>query len=128
KVDAVYPTATISQETRQRWAISSEDLVILAAGRLSPEKGHRYLIDAVAKIIRSMPQIKLQVLIAGEGPIEGKLKSQIAKRGLEKHVKLIGQCFDVKPLFAIADLFVLPSLSEGSPNVLLESMAACVPI
>jgi glycosyltransferase involved in cell wall biosynthesis len=128
KPDFVYPNAILTQETRQRLSVSGDDLVILAVGRLSPEKGHRYLIDAVAKIISWAPQIKLKVLIAGEGPTEGKLKTQIVKRGLEKRIRLIGQCSDVRPLFSIADLFVLPSLSEGSPNALLESMAACVPI
>jgi glycosyltransferase involved in cell wall biosynthesis len=128
KPDFVKRNDALSQETRQRFLISDDDLVILSVGRLSPEKGHRYLIDAIAKIISSSPDLKLKVLIAGEGPAEGMLGSQIAKRGLEKHIRLIGQCSDVKPLFSIADLFVLPSLSEGSPNVLLESMAACVPI
>jgi len=128
KPDFDFPNAKLLQEIRQRLLISGDDLIILAIGRLSPEKGHRYLIDAIAKIISWAPQLKLKVLIAGEGPVEGKLKTQIVKRGLEKCVTLIGQCSDVKPLFSIADLFVLPSLSEGSPNVLLESMAACVPI
>jgi glycosyltransferase involved in cell wall biosynthesis len=128
KLDFVYPNAMQLQETRQRWLISGDELVILVIGRLSPEKGHRYLIDAIAKIASSAPQLKLKVLIAGEGSAEGKLKTQIAKRGLEKRIKLIGQYSDVRPLFSIADLFVLPSLSEGCPNALLESMAACVPI
>jgi glycosyltransferase involved in cell wall biosynthesis len=128
KPDFDFPNAKLLQEIRQRLLISGDDLIILAIGRLSPEKGHRYLIDAIAKIISWAPQLKLKVLIAGEGPVEGKLKTQIVKRGLEKCVTLIGQYSDVKPLFSIADLFVLPSLSEGSPNVLLESMAACVPI
>jgi len=126
--DFGYPNPMLSQQTRQRLSVSDDNLLILAVGRLSPEKGHRYLIDAVAKIISWAPQIKLTVLIAGEGPSGGKLKTQIAKRGLGKDIRLIGQCSDVRPLFSIADLFVLPSLSEGSPNALLESMAARVPI
>jgi glycosyltransferase involved in cell wall biosynthesis len=128
KSDFAFPNAVLLQDIRRRWLISEDDLVIVAVGRLSPEKGHRYLIDAIAKIISWAPELKLKVLIAGEGPVEAKLKTQIANRGLEKLVKLVGQCPDVGPLFSIANLFVLPSLSEGSPNVLLESMAACVPI
>ena len=128
RADFGYHNDILSQVTRQRFSISGDDLVVLSVGRLSPEKGHRYLIDAIAKIISSSPHLKLKVLIAGEGPAEGKLRSQVAKRGLEKCVSLLGQCSDVAPLFSIADVFVLPSLSEGSPNVLLESMAARVPI
>jgi glycosyltransferase involved in cell wall biosynthesis len=102
--------------------------MVLSVGRLSPEKGHNYLIDAVSTIVSTSSQLKLKVLIAGSGPSERKLKEQINKKGLQGRVELLGQCSDIKALFSIADLFVLPSLSEGSPNVLLESMAARVPI
>lgn len=128
KNDFAHLDPKFSEETRKRLAILDDESVILAAGRLSPEKGHRYLIDAIAEIMSSAPHLRLRVLIAGAGPLEGELANQIVKRNLEQRVKLIGHCSDVKPLFSIADLFVLPSLSEGSPNVLLESMAACVPI
>jgi glycosyltransferase involved in cell wall biosynthesis len=128
KPDFVHRNDILSKETRRRFLISEDDLVVLAVGRLSTEKGHRYLIDAVAKIISLSPHLELKVLIAGQGPADGKLRSQIAKRGLEKCVRLIGQYSDVASLYSIADVFVLPSLSEGSPNVLLESMAAHVPI
>jgi glycosyltransferase involved in cell wall biosynthesis len=128
KPDFFCPNAILSQETRQRLLIADDDLVILAIGRLSPEKGHRFLIEAIAKITSWAPQLKIKALIAGEGPMEKTLRAQIAKRGLEKCIRLLGQCSDVRPLFSIADLFVLPSLSEGSPNALLESMAASVPI
>ena len=56
------------------------------------------------------------------------LKAQVHKGGLDERIKFTGYCVDTKGLYSIADLFVLPSLSEGSPNVLLESMAARVPI
>jgi glycosyltransferase involved in cell wall biosynthesis len=79
-------------------------------------------------IVSASPQLKLKVLIAGSGPSERKLKEQLNKKGLRELVELVGHCSDIKGLLSIADLFVLPSLSEGSPNVLLESMAARVPI
>jgi glycosyltransferase involved in cell wall biosynthesis len=120
--------ATSADEIRRRFKISCDTLVVLAVGRLSPEKGHRYLIDAVSRIISESPDIKLLVLIAGSGPAEKTLKRDVQRRGLDQRVKLVGYCPNVGALFSIADLFVLPSLSEGSPNVLLESMAARVPI
>jgi glycosyltransferase involved in cell wall biosynthesis len=120
--------AKLTDGTRARWQIPKDDWLVLTAGRLSGEKGHRYLIDAVSSALREIPELKLSVLIAGIGPADGQLKAQVKKNGLDQRVKLIGHCYDVKSLFAIADLFVLPSLSEGSPNVLLESMAARVPI
>jgi glycosyltransferase involved in cell wall biosynthesis len=123
-----HPDTKLAEETRRRLAILDDELVILALGRLSPEKGHQYLIDAIAEIKSSAPHLRLRGLIAGAGSLEGELANQIVKRKLDQRVELIGHCSDVKSLFSIADLFVLPSLSEGSPNVLLESMAACVPI
>jgi glycosyltransferase involved in cell wall biosynthesis len=128
KNDFAHLDPKLSEEARARWAILDDELVILVVGRLSPEKGHRYLIDAIAEIMFSAPHLRLRVLIAGNGPLEGELANQIVRRNLGQHVKLIGHCSDVKPLFSIADLFVLPSLSEGSPNALLESMAASIPI
>ena len=116
------------QETRQHWGVSLDERIIVSVGRLSAEKGHTYLIDAASKILSESPDLKFRVIIAGCGPLEGKLKEQVQKKGLQKYVQLIGHCSDVAGLFSIADLFVLPSLSEGSPNALLESMAARVPI
>ena len=120
--------AKLTEETRQRWNLSGDDQVVLSAGRLSREKGHKYLIDAVSMIVSALPELRLKVLIAGNGPLERKLKAQVDKKGLQRCVKLIGHQPDISGLYSIADLFVLPSLSEGSPNVLLESMAARVPI
>jgi glycosyltransferase involved in cell wall biosynthesis len=120
--------AALSAQTRALWKISDSERVVLAVGRLSPEKGHRYLVDAVARMASNEPELPFQVLIAGAGQCEERLKEQIRSLGLDRRIKVIGYCSDVKPLFLIADLFVLPSLSEGSPNVLLESVAARVPI
>jgi glycosyltransferase involved in cell wall biosynthesis len=128
KTDVHNSHAKSLEETRQRWNVSRDERIVLSVGRLSPEKGHKYLIDAISKIISTSPELKLKLLIAGGGPSERKLKEQVNEKGLHQHVRLVGHCSDIKGLFSIADLFVLPSLSEGSPNVLLESMASRVPI
>jgi glycosyltransferase involved in cell wall biosynthesis len=114
--------------TSQRWKKTPGEWTVLAVGRLSAEKGHRYLIDAVSRIVQQSPDLKMQVLIAGKGPADSQLREQVSKSGLNQRVQLVGYWPDVSEMFSIADLFVLPSLSEGSPNVLLESMAAKVPI
>ena len=118
----------IARECRDRFGITPGDSVLLSIGRLSSEKGHRYLIDAVSHIARSGRHPNLKLLIAGAGPQEQSLNRQIHAAGLKDSVKLIGYHEDVRPLFLLADLFVLPSLSEGSPMVLLESMVSQVPI
>ena len=128
KTDVDRSHANLSEETHRQWNVSHDERIVISVGRLSPEKGHSYLIDAVSTIVSTSPELKLKVLIAGGGPSEKKLKEQVSDKGLNQSVKLIGHCSDLDGLFSIADLFVLPSLSEGSPNVLLESMAARVPI
>lgn len=128
KTDRNHCETKSRDEVNQRWKKSPDEMVVLAVGRLSTEKGHRYLIDAVSQMVRKKPDLKMQVLIAGMGPADSELKEQVSKNGLHERVKLVGHCPDVSEIFSIADLFVLPSLSEGSPNVLLESMAAKVPI
>ena len=128
KTDVGHSDAKLLEKTRQRWKIPHDEWVVLTVGRLSSEKGHRYLIDAVTRVMRKSPQLKFQVLIAGSGPADKNLKEQVNKNGLDQRVRLIGHCSDIREMFSMADLFVLPSLSEGSPNVLLESMAARVPI
>ena len=118
----------LAEKARRLWRVKSDERIVLAAGRLSPEKGHAYLVEAASGIVSRSHEWKLRVMIAGSGPCEEKLKDQVKALGLNANVELIGHRSDLQSLFSIADVFVLPSLSEGSPNVLLESMAAGVPI
>jgi len=118
----------IARRWRARFDIAPGDSVLLSIGRLSSEKGHQYLLAAVSRIAHSGSHPNLKLLIAGAGPLEQSLQRQIHAARLTDSAKLIGYQDDVRPLFMLADLFVLPSVSEGSPMVLLESMASQVPI
>jgi glycosyltransferase involved in cell wall biosynthesis len=128
EVDVSHPDAELSKKIRRQWSISDDECVVLSIGRLSREKGHRYLIDAISRIVCASHKIKFQALITGDGPALRKLKKQVHRKGLGQCIKFTGYCSNTRALFSMADLFVLPSLSEGSPNVLLESMAARVAI
>ena len=94
--------------------------VILAVGRMSLEKAHSDLIAAFHVVRRQLPMARL--VLVGDGPEKPQLQ-QISGDG----VMFAGQQRDVSRFFAIADVMVLPSLTEGSPNVLLEAMACGVP-
>jgi glycosyltransferase involved in cell wall biosynthesis len=102
--------------------------VALAVGRLSSEKGHRDLVSAVAKIKASRPALNLCVVIVGDGPERSAVEQFANKLGVRSVIVMAGQQNDVRPFYGIADVFALPSHSEGSPNVLLEAMAARLPI
>ncbi|MBM3317011.1 MAG: glycosyltransferase [Candidatus Eisenbacteria bacterium] len=100
--------------------------VLVAAGRLSAEKGHRGLVEAMRLLAGADPPICLVIL--GEGREAPALARQIASGGLEGRVVLAGFRPDIRPYLAAADLVVNPSLTEGMPNVVLEAMAAGAPV
>jgi glycosyltransferase involved in cell wall biosynthesis len=99
---------------------------VVAAGRLSPEKGFSVLIDAAATIAREHPDAG--VILFGEGALRETLEAQIAKRGLTHRVVLPGFRQNLDSLISAADVVVLPSFTEGLPNIALEASAAGVPL
>lgn len=113
---------------RTRLGIPEGCEVMLAVGRLSPEKGHADLLEAIALVKESRDPADFRLVIVGEGPERANLERQRQSLGLDGVVLLPGQQNDMRPFYALADLLVLPSHSEGSPNVLLEAMSAGLPI
>ena len=98
--------------------------VILSVGRLSREKGHDVLIDACARLNPGLIE-RLCVLIVGDGPERAALERRAASAGVP--VRFEGFQSSIDRYYAAADVFVLPSRSEGSPNALLEALAAGCP-
>jgi glycosyltransferase involved in cell wall biosynthesis len=109
---------------KQRLGIPAESLVTVAVGRLSKEKAHADLLEALAALRRQRPSLAFRAIVAGDGPERGNLARRAAALDLDRVVIFAGQQADVKPCYALADVFVLPSHTEGSPNALLEAMAA----
>jgi glycosyltransferase involved in cell wall biosynthesis len=97
-----------------------------AVGRLSPEKGHRVLVEAFSLVERRLPGARLA--IAGDGPEEASLRRQVETLGLSDRVTLMGLRADGQQLIAALDALVLPSFTEGMPNVLLEAFAYGTPV
>ena len=108
-------------DARARLGLAPDDLVVLAIGRLSPAKGHDLLINECARFDRRRRQ-RLVILIAGDGPERDRLARQAARCGVR--LRLDGHQSELEAYYASADVFALPSRSEGSPSVLLEAMAA----
>lgn len=113
---------------RDGFGIADDERVVLAVGRLSREKGHVDLIESIALLRAAEPDLKFKLLIVGEGPEQANLARAITERNIASQVVFVGHVTDVAPFYAIADVLALPSHSEGSPNVLLEAMAAGLPI
>jgi glycosyltransferase involved in cell wall biosynthesis len=104
-----------------------DKFIILTVGNLLEVKGHKYLIEAVSEVILSRQNILC--IIVGDGILKEKLDTQIKSAGLENHVKLVGgKPHGTIPLWMNAsNLFVLSSLNEGNPIVMLESIGVGLP-
>jgi len=93
---------------------------LAAVGRLSPEKGVDVLLEAAALL--KAQQVPFELLLAGDGPERAALEAQAAALSLGDAVRFLGQVHDVGALYRAIDLLVIPSRSEGLPNVLLEAL------
>jgi glycosyltransferase involved in cell wall biosynthesis len=103
-------------------------LHILCVGRLSPEKGHRGLLEAFAALLEG--GVDAQLCLLGEGPERAALEARCRELALGERVSLPGSADEegVRRALHAADVFALPSLMEGLPVVLMEAMACGVPV
>jgi glycosyltransferase involved in cell wall biosynthesis len=128
--NSVMPLSPVSPseraELRSRLGIGNDEAVVLTIGRLSREKGQAVLLRALHQL-RSIPR-KWKLVLVGMGPEHDTLIRLAHSLGLSERVLFAGFHADVRPFYATADIFALPSLTEGSSNVLLEAMAAKIPI
>jgi glycosyltransferase involved in cell wall biosynthesis len=111
---------------RRRLGLGEDAFLVCAAGRLSVEKGQRYLIDAAPTLVLQNP--KLQILVLGEGRERKRLEDQVVRLKMRNHVIFAGFKDDVRPWIQACDVMANPSLTEGVPNVLLEAMALGTPV
>ncbi len=114
-----------SHALRATLGIPPDRNVILIVGRLSREKDHLTLLDALAGVA---PELRPHLLIVGDGPERSRIEERIRGLKLTSAVTLAGQVASAEPYYGIAQVAVLSSLTEGSPNALLEAMAAGVPV
>jgi glycosyltransferase involved in cell wall biosynthesis len=97
-----------------------------AAGRLSPEKGFGVLVEAAARLVGRDSTIGF--IHFGDGPLRCSLQRRVATLGLAGRFRFAGHRSDLDPFMPFFDVLVLPSYTEGLPNVVLEALAASVPV
>ncbi|MAT15210.1 MAG: glycosyltransferase [Planctomyces sp.] len=100
--------------------------VLLYVGRLDEQKGVQDLLTATIPLLTQLPDLRL--VLAGEGPLRGELEQRIDMERLDDQIRLPGRRQDVPSLMRGATLLVHASHWEGAPNVVLEAMAARLPI
>ena len=111
---------------RRMLGLDARARLIAVVATLKEQKGHRYLIEAAARVVGRCPDAHF--LLIGDGELRHALSSQVKALGLENHVHLLGTRHDVPDLLAACDLFALPSLWEGLAMALVEAMAAGLPV
>lgn len=99
---------------------------IITVGRLTKQKGHLYLLNAFAKVKEHIPHVKL--LILGEGELKKGIEQLTRDLGIERDVHLLGWQKNPYAFLRRSSVFVLSSLWEGLPTVLLEAMACGLPV
>lgn len=108
---------------RHPWLRHKAGRVLVAVGRLAPQKGFDILLDALTRLPEDV-----RLVIFGEGPQRAALEQQARRLGLAGRLDLPGYCVDPQAEIAAADCFVLASRFEGSPNALVEALATGVPV
>ena len=116
---------------RRRFGLPEEATTVIASlGRLTPIKDHANLARAYAALIRARPDLRdrTMLLIGGDGPQRTTVAGILADAGLSDRLVLTGDVADPAAFYGAADVFVLPSKSEGTSNTVLEAMASGLPV
>lgn len=122
---ALYSSRGDGDKIRREWCVGSGP-VLLTVARLTEQKGHRFLIEALPALVAEWPS--LVCLFVGEGECREPLRTLARAKGVERSCRFAGARNDVIDWYAAADVVVLPSLSEGFPFVVLEALAMSRPV
>lgn len=115
------PSAQVRREARRRWNISPDEPLIGCAGALSADKGHEFVIRALAQIRNEFPRARL--LLAGDGPERSGLERLAKGMGVGGSVVFAGFVKEIEIFYQALDIFVFPSLFEGLGTSLLAAMS-----
>jgi glycosyltransferase involved in cell wall biosynthesis len=122
----VYRRTIGTEQARIQSGLSGEGLLVGGVGRLCAEKGFDRLIKAVSDL--GSRGLSVRLVLVGEGEERPRLEKMIRDLNCQNVVQLLGYRADTLPLYQALDVFVLSSVREASPNVVLEAMAMGVPV
>lgn len=123
---AVIPNAVDTQRFKPQPLRKSKDPTIIFIGRLHDVKDPFGLLEAFKLVLKDLPRARLIML--GDGPLEEDLKIEISRSNIESRVTIHPGASDIRPFLDQARLMALASVREASPNVILEAMAAGLPV
>jgi len=127
----IYIRNGIEKSSGPKQDCSDTNPIICTIGNLRKNKNHSLFIRIMKKVISQIPNAEGWIIgqpVDDEPHQKSKLESEIKSYNLEEKVKLMGFKSDIKSLLKESSVFVLPSISEGHPNTILEAMAEGVPV
>ncbi len=118
------PSTDKNPALRKKLGISQDAFVLLSVGELNQNKNHRIVLEALHQVNNP----SLCYVLCGEGPLETEYRQLVRQYGLEKQVCFAGFCQNIPDYYALADAVINPSLREGLPAVVMETMACKIPV
>jgi glycosyltransferase involved in cell wall biosynthesis len=115
-----------SESLRVELGLGPTDRAVAIVAALRPEKNHAMLLEAIAQVLRMLPETKL--LVVGEGPERGAIERRAKELGIADAVCMLGNRSDVPAVLAAANVFALSSHMEANPVSILEALACEVPV
>lgn len=125
-LEAFNPKTVDGSTVRREFGLEKDTPLIGIVGRMTPQKGHRDLLTALAQIRAAVPAVR--VLIVGDGPLRDELVEYTGRHHLNDCCIFTGMREDIPAIMGALDVVALPSLSEGLPFILLEAMAMGKPV
>lgn len=126
-IDLGRAESTLSREAaRLRLGVAADAVVLGTIGRLEEQKGHRFLLQALALLAQR--NLHPQLLLVGDGRLQQPLRDEARALGVDGQVQMLGTRDDLGDLLRAMDLFVMPSLWEGLSLAMLTAMAAGLPV
>jgi glycosyltransferase EpsF len=110
---------------RQQLGLNGYAMVLGHVGRFTAEKNHGFLVE-VCRVLREAG-INVGLVLAGDGPLRADMERLVQARGISQYVHFLGVRKDIPRVMAAFDVLLLPSLSEGLPNAVVEAQASGIP-
>ena len=120
------PRPTEKQRIRKNLGLELTPIYIGTVANLRPVKNHALLLRVGSRLCQSYEHVRF--VFAGDGPLKEQLVALAEELGISAKVRFLGARSDIPEVLNALDIFVLPSLSEGMPNAVLEAMACSLPV
>lgn len=121
------PFEKSNYDFRKKYGIDKNEVVITSTARLSPEKGHEFILESIPKTLSQISE-PVRFVFIGSGPERENLEMKVKELGLEEQVLFLGYQQDIASILLESDIFLLCSQSEAFGIAILEAMASKLPV